>query len=455
MEYVSKIITLVADWLWGPPLLILLVGGGLFLTVKLGFFQFRYFPYAMQQTFGKIFAKSEGEGTVTPFQAACSALASSVGAANIVGVPTAIALGGPGAVFWMWLTAMIGMATKFSEIVLGMKYREKNAEGEYVGGPAYYLQKGIKGGLGKALAVTCSFFFMLEIVPSISVQTLSICDTAETVGIPKMVTAVIVLILVGLVVFGGIKRIGQVTEKLVPVMALVFVLCCVIILGVHVQEIPAAFVSIFKCAFSPQAAVGGFSGSVLSSTIRWGVARGAYSNEAGMGSAPYAHSAATTDHPVRQGLWGIFEVFVDTIVICTMTALVILTSGVWKELPSSKAAAMPATVFQSVFGVTLGGGALSFALLMFVLSTIIVIVFYCEKQAEVLFGLKFAKVMRIVCLAAILYGAVGEISGLYALLDFLLGFVVIANMIGVIMLSGEVKELMNEFFNDPKYYKKK
>lgn len=450
MESFMEIIGKVSNWIWGPPMLILLVGGGIILTFTLNFFQIKYLPYIMKQTFGKMFSKpAEGEGTITPFQAACSALASTVGAANIIGVPVAIAFGGPGAIFWMWIVAILGQATKFSEIILGIKYREKNEQGEYVGGPVYYLRKGLKSPF---LATMCSFCFMLEIIPSISTQSLSVCQTAQTIGMPKLVTAIIVTILVGLVVYGGIKRIGQVTEKLVPIMALIFIICSLIIIIFNIDKLPHAFSLIFKGAFNTQAAAGGFGGATIAQTLRWGTARGTYSNEAGMGSAPIAHSAAVTDHPVRQAFWGVFEILVDTIIICTLTALIVITTGIWQKVPSSEAASMPSMAFQHVFGNNVGGAIVSISLLLFVLSTIIVIVFYCEKQAEALFGLKFAKVIRFVCLLAIIYGAIGELKFLFSLLDILLALVVIPNMIGVIAMRKEVKELKEEFFSDPKYY---
>ncbi|MDU6878127.1 alanine/glycine:cation symporter family protein [Clostridium tepidum] len=450
MEYFMDFISKISNWIWGPPMLILLVGGGIILTFTLNFFQIRYFPYIIKETFGKMFSKpAEGEGTITPFQAACSALASTVGAANIIGVPVAIAFGGPGAVFWMWVVAILGQATKFSEIILGIKYREKNEEGNYVGGPVYYLKKGLKSPF---LATMCSFCFMIEIIPSISTQSLSVCQTAETIGLPKIVTAIIVTVLVGLVVYGGIKRIGQVTEKMVPIMALIFIICSIIILLFNITKLPNAFAMIFKGAFTSQAAVGGFGGATLAQALRWGTARGTYSNEAGMGSAPIAHSAAVTDHPVRQAFWGIFEIMVDTIMICTLTALVVITTGIWNTVPSSEAASMPSMAFQNVFGKAFGGTIVSISLLLFVLSTIIVIVYYCEKQAEALFGLAFSKVIRVVCLAAIIYGAIGKLEFLFALLDILLALVVIPNMIGVIAMRNEIKELKEEFFSNPKYY---
>lgn len=429
-------------------MLIILGGGGVFLTIYLGFFQIKYLPFILKETFGKIFHKGEGEGSVSPFQAATAALASSIGAANIVGVPVAIALGGPGAVFWMWMTAIVGCATKFSEIVLGIRYRVKNEEGIYIGGPMYYLSKSKLPILGSIFA----FFLMLEIAPSIATQSVSVVQSAGTIGIPSLVSGVVLVIVVGLVVVGGIKRIASFTEKIVPLMAGVYVIGSLIILLVNAGKIPNAFGMIFKDAFTGSAAVGGFVGAGLSATIRNGIARGAYSNEAGMGTAPVAHTTAITDHPARQGMWGVFEIIMDTIVVCTATALVVLVSGQWTATGSSMAGQMPAKAFQSVFGTALGGGIVTFCITMFVLSTIIVIIFYGEAQAEYLFGRKFAKVMRYVYLGFIVLGVVVEMETLYKLIDIMLASIIIPNMIGLIMFRKEIKEIKNDFFLNPKYY---
>ncbi len=454
MQGLVDMIISFSNWLWGTPMLLILAGGSLFLTIKLGFFQFKYFPFAMKETFGKIFKKAEGEGTVSPFQAATAALASTIGASNIVGVPVAIAFGGPGAIFWMWVIALLATAAKFSEIVLGMKYREKNIEGDYVGGPMYFLSKGIKGPLGKALGSIFAFFLMIELIPSIATQAVSAVQTASTINIPNIVTGAFLVILVGLVVFGGIKRITNVTEKLVPIMALLYIGAGLAIIFVNITELPAAFGLIFKYAFTPMAATGGIAGSTLALALRWGTARGVYSNEAGMGTAPIAHAAAVTDHPARQALWGIFEIVVDTLIVCTITALVILVSGVWEIVPSDQAATMPAVAFQQLFGETLGGGIVTISILLFVLSTIIVITYYGKTQAEFLFGTKFSNVMVGVYLLSIILGVYGGIEFLYNFLDILLATIIIPNMIGLIVLSGEVKDLKDEFFGNPKYYPK-
>lgn len=437
----------ITDWLWLYPILIILVGGGIIMSVTLRFFQITKFPFIISETFGKIFKKGSGSGTITPFQAATSALASTIGAANIVGVPLAIATGGPGAIFWMWLIAIFGCALKYSEIILGIKYRVKNEEGEYVGGPMYYLKNGAKMPL---LGTLFAFFLMMEIAPSIATQSASIVQTAATININPIVTGIVVIAIVGLVVYGGIKRISKVTEKLVPIMAIAYFLIAVIAILANYKNIPVAFELIFKGAFTPTAAVGGFAGSVIAATIKAGAARGAYSNEAGMGTSTIAHSAAVTDFPARQGLWGIFEIIVDTLGICTITAFLVLTTGIWSTVGSDKAAAMPSMAIQSVLGAKFGGGFLTICMLMFVLSTLIIVIFYGEKQAEYLFGLKASKVARVIYLAFIMVGALCKLDNIVVLLDFTLAGVIGTNMIGVIKLRKEVREESDAFFESQK-----
>lgn len=431
------------DWLWLYPILIILVGGGIIMSINLNFFQIRKFPFIISETFGKIFKKAEGNGTITPFQAATSALASTIGAANIVGVPIAIATGGPGSIFWMWVIAILGCALKYSEIILGIRYRTKNEDGEYVGGPMYYLRNGAKMPI---LGTLFAFFLMVEIAPSIATQSASIVQTAETINIPPIVSAIAVVFIVGLVVYGGIKRISKVTEKLVPFMAIAYFFVALIIVLVNFKNIPYTFGLIFKGAFTPTSAIGGFAGSVISATIRAGAARGAYSNEAGMGTSTIAHSAAVTDYPSRQALWGVFEIIVDTLCICTITALLVLSTGVWSSVSADKAAAMPSMAIQTLLGVKLGGGFLTICMLMFVLSTLIVIIFYGEKQAEYLFGLKISKIVRLIYLGFIILGALCKLDNIVVLLDSALACVIATNMIGVIKLRKEVKEEHEKFF---------
>lgn len=448
LEFIGKL----SGWLWGPPLLILLFVGGVFLTVRLGFFQFKYAGYIFKQTFGRIFEKSQGDGTVTPFQALTAAIACTVGAGNIVGVPVAIMFGGPGAVFWMWVVALIGMSLKYSEVVLAIKYREKNEEGEFVGGPMYYMTKGM--GV-KFFGIIFAVGLMFEVLCSTMVQANSLAASVKTVfNINPIITGIITLIIVGAVVLGGIKRIGSFTEKFVPFMAFLYVGAALVIVAINYQQIPNIFSMIFGYAFKPMAAVGGFSGAAISATIRWGFARGLYSNEAGLGTAPIAHATAVTDHPVRQGLWGIAEMFVDTIVICTATALAVLSSGVWKAQDAmDNAAGLTTEAFSVSFG-RLGGGIVTISLLMFVISTVIVLIYYGEKQAEFLFGLKFSKIVKVIYVLSIPFGALGGAKFLWQFLDISLAIILIPNMITLLFLNKEIVNLTKEFFTSEEYYLK-
>ena len=288
-EFIT-LVTNVSDWLWGVPIISLLVLSGIFLTIKLGFFQFRYPIYIFKQTFGSIFKKPKGEGDISPRQALTSALSSTVGAANIIGVPAAIMFGGPGAIFWMWVIAIIGMAIKFSESVLAVHYREKNDAGEFVGGPVYYISKGLRW---RWLATWFAFALMIELIPSIMVQGNAVSSAVrETFNGNTLITGIVVAILVGIIVFGGLKRIAKVTEIVVPGMALVYVGAGLVIVLMNFSEIPNVLSLIFSYAFEPMAAFGGFAGAAVAETIRWGFARGLYSNEAGLGPAPSAHAAS-------------------------------------------------------------------------------------------------------------------------------------------------------------------
>ncbi|PPA68861.1 alanine/glycine:cation symporter family protein [Jeotgalibacillus proteolyticus] len=441
-----------SERLWGYPLIGILLFSGIFMTVKLGFIQFRYPIYIFKQTFGSVFKKPKGEGTVTPFQALTSALSSTVGAANIVGVPAAIMFGGPGAVFWMWVIALIGMALKFSESALAVHYREKNEQGEFVGGPMYYMTKGL--GM-KWLGIWFSFALMLELIPSIMVQGNSIATTVEeSFNIPALWTGITVAVLIGIVVFGGIKRIGQVTQVVVPFMALIYVGGALVILFMNLNMLPEFFSLIFSNAFSPAPVIGGFAGAAIVDVIRWGFARGLYSNEAGLGTAPMAHAAATTDHPVRQAFWAIGGIVVDTMIICTATAFVVLSSGVWtNENAYENTNGLTTIAFASYFG-NVGSILVTVSLIFFVISTILVVIFYGAKQAEFLFGLKASYAIQVVYLVAIVFGAVGAAEVLWGFLDIMLATILIPNLIAILLLRNKVKELTTEFFTSEKYYLK-
>lgn len=470
MESIMKIMVAFAGWFWGPPILILIGGGGIWCTLQLKALQLTRFPYVCSQTFGKMFSKpkTDDPNAVSPFSAAVAALASSIGASNIIGVPVAIAYGGPGAVFWMWILAILGCATKFVEIVLGVHYRETNEKGEHSGGPFYYCAKGLGelglGGIGKFFGYWFAFLLMIEIAPSISTQGASIVQNVVTL-LPQsiqenpaqlqnfkigIIAALVIVVL--LVVVGGFKRIASVTDKLVPLMAGIYIVAALGIIALNIANIPVVLGNIFAGAFTGHAATGAFAGTTVKLALRWGAARGVYSNEAGMGTAPIAHSTATVDHPVRQGLWAIFEVVVDTLIVCTVTALTVLVSGAWTAVEPANAGGMPSMAFRAVYG-SAGDALVTICVILFVLSTIIVITFYGEKQAEFLFGTKFAKYWKFVYIVAIVGGLYPDLGTLFDITDVFLALIIIPNMIAVIALAPKVRELAKEYFNTPgKYY---
>jgi len=400
--------------------------------------------YIMKNTLFKMFTKEKkGEGEITAFQAVATALAATVGTGNIAGVATAIALGGPGAVFWMWVSAIFGMTTKFGEVVLSINYREKTPDGRFVGGPMYYIENGLKM---KWLAyVFAAFGALAAFGIGNMVQSNSVAASLEvSFGVNKLVTGIVLAILSAIVIIGGIKRIAQVTERLVPFMAAFYILGALYIIITNISHIGEAFALIFGSAFTGTAAVGGFAGSTLKVAMTRGIARGVFSNEAGLGSAPIAHAAATTDHPVRQGLWGVFEVFVDTIVICSLTALSIIMSGVW----SSGATGSELTTMAFNKGLPGPGGYIvSIGILLFAFSTILGWAYYGERCAEYLFGPKVNMAYRIIWIPFIVIGAIGGLNALWDLADTLNGLMAIPNLIGVLGLSGVIIKLTKEFFS--------
>lgn len=455
MQQLLNAISSFSGWLWGIPLLTLLAGGGVILTVRLGFMQFRYFPYIMGQTLGSIFKKQDGEGTVSPFQAATTALACTVGASNIVGVPVAIAFGGPGAVFWMWMVSLVGMATKFSEIVLGIKYRHINEDGEYVGGSMYYIAEGLPNKkVGRFLAKLRAIASMCFMPFTIAAQSVSATQAVEPMGVSSIVTGLVLMSVIGIVVYGGVTRIANVTDKLVPAMVLIYLTGALIVIGINLSAIPSVFGLIFGSAFSPAAAMGGFAGAGVAAAIRMGMARGTYSTEAGMGSAATGHAPATTDHPCRQGFWGVFEVMVSGLIICSMSAIIVLCTGVWTEVPAGMAGTMPSLAFQSVFGSMTGGTMVAVCMLCFVVSTMIVQVYYGEKNVEFLFGTRIGKIAKFVFVCSIFMGAMLQLETIYIFLDFIMGLLLIPHLVALVWMSGQVAELKHEFFSDPRYYLK-
>jgi len=434
---------------WGPYMLVLLVGTGIFFSIRTKFLQVGKFGYAMRETLFKLFKKSDAkvEGDISPFQALSTALAATIGTGNIAGVATAIALGGPGAIFWMWVSAFFGMLTKYAEVVLAIRYREKNAEGNWVGGPMYYISKGLGNKAGKVLAILFSAFGALAAFGiGNMVQSNSVAAALQaSFSIPTWVTGLVLAIGAGLVIIGGIKRIAQVTEKIVPFMAVFYIIGALIVIITNIGGLPGAFALIFKHAFTPSAAVGGFAGAAVMVAMRRGVARGVFSNEAGLGSAPIAHAAARTDHPVRQGMWGIFEVFVDTIVICSLTALAILSSGVWTS--GASGAALTTAAFNAGLP-GIGGYIVSIGILFFAFSTILGWAYYGEKCAEHILGPKVKWFYRGLWIPMVLIGSMMSLTLIWDIADTLNGLMAIPNLIGLLALSGVVIQLTKEFFAD-------
>ncbi len=439
---------------WGPPMLILIVGTGVFLTVRTNFLQVGKFGYAMKETLFKLFSKDEisTEGDITPFQALSTALAATIGTGNIAGVATAIAIGGPGAVFWMWISAFFGMATKFAEVVLAIRYREKNETGNWVGGPMYYITNGL-GKNWKWLAIVFSAFGALAAFGiGNMVQANSVAAALEaTFNVPPLASGIVLAVAAGAVILGGLQRIAKVTEKIVPFMAVFYMIGAIIILVIHLPQIPGALGLIFQHAFTPKAGVGGFAGATVMMAMRFGVARGVFSNEAGLGSAPIAHAAARTDHPVRQGLWGVFEVFADTIVICSMTALVIIATGVWDS--GITGAALTTAAFND--GLPGPGGIIvAVGILFFAFSTLLSWAYYGEKCAEFILGSGFNKIYRIIWLPLIVLGAIGSLTLIWDIADTLNGLMAIPNLVALLGLSGVIVKLTKEFFEKEKTLRK-
>ena len=470
----SDIVGKVNDFAWGPIMLILLVGTGVYLSVRVGFIQFGKFGYAMKNTLGKIFQKNEaGKGEVTPLQAVTTALAGTVGTGNIAGVTGAIIAGGPGAVFWMWVSALFGMVTKYAEVLLAVKYRERNVEGDWVGGPMYYIKNGMGKSwrwLGILFCIFGALAGMLGIGNMTQVNSITSAingaiasfggdPTANTVAlfgqavpVSNIVIGVIVAIITALVILGGIKRIGKATEGIVPVMAIVYIIAALVVIICNVKYLGTAFAWIFKGAFSVRAALGGAFGITIMKTMQKGVARGVFSNEAGLGSAPIAHAASSETNPVKQGLYGIFEVFMDTIVICSLTSLVLLTSvaasKVTVEWGGSGGAEFISAAFSAVIGGRFGSLILAIALSMVALSTILSWSIYGSRCCEYIFGTKSLVVYKVLFCIAIVVGATLNLQIVWDIADTLNGLMAIPNLVALLVLSPVIIKTTKEYFSN-------
>jgi alanine or glycine:cation symporter, AGCS family len=429
-------------YVWGGPMIVLLMGTGILLTILTGFIQFTRLGTSLREVLGKVFTRAHGEGSVTPFQAVATALASTVGVGNIAGVATAIFLGGPGALFWVWVSGVLGMCTKYAEIVVALHYRERDGAGVMRGGAMYTLKKlGLPwlGGIFALLTATAAFGI------GNMVQANSVAESVSaSFDIPHLTTAIVLIVLTAVVILGGIKRIGEFTSVLVPFMAIVYLGGGFVILVTHAEKLPGVIALVLDSAFTGSAAAGGFAGSTMMLALRYGIARGLFSNEAGLGSAPMVHAAAQTDHPVRQGLYGIFEVFVDTVLICTMTGLVILVTDTWTS--GLTGAALSAKAFEIGLPGAWGHVIVTVGIVLFAYSTLIGWSYYGETGAVYLLGTRAVLPYRLLWLVFIYYGATGSLHVVWDVADTLNGLMALPNLAGLLLSIPLLLRLQREFF---------
>lgn len=444
MEAITHFVNQLNALVWGPPMLVLILGTGFFLMLRLKFMPLlKIGPGFKLMWQGR--RKEEGaSGEISPFQALMTSLAATVGTGNIAGVATAIFLGGPGALFWMWCTALVGMATKYCEVVLAVHYREKDSRGEHVGGPMFAIKNGLGtkwAWLGAAFAI---FGGLAGFGIGNMVQVNSMAHALETTfSVPLWVTGVATMVVVGLVILGGIKRIGKVAAALVPGMCVIYIIAAMVVLAVNVEQIPAAFGMIFTYAFTPVAATGGFAGAAVMAAIRFGVARGIFSNEAGLGTAGIAQAAGASNSPVRSGLIGMLGTFIDTIIVCSMTGLAIICSGVWSS--GASGAALSAAAFESAMP-GFGGAILAMALVIFAFTTILGWSYFGEKCWEYIVGTRAVLPFRVVWVLAVPFGAIAQLDFAWLLADTLNGLMAIPNLISLLLLSPVVIALTREYF---------
>jgi AGCS family alanine or glycine:cation symporter len=441
MEQAVTILKQISGFLWGWPALILIAGTGIYLTLILRFLPLRQLGFGFKQMFGP----QVGVGTIGAGAALATSLSATIGTGNIVGVATAIHSGGPGALVWMWLIALVGMATKYAEAVLAVQYREKDAAGQYVGGPMYYIQNGL-GRNWRWLAIAFAIFGMLAgFGIGNSVQANSVAHgLQDSFGFPAWITGVTLAVLVGLVVLGGMKRIATVATYIVPFMALAYLLAGLVVLVDHADALPAALALCFESAFTGTAAAGGFAGALVKEAIRFGIARGIFSNEAGLGSAPIAHASANTDHPARQGSIAMLGTFIDTIIVCSITGLAIVSSGAWTS--GAEGAPLSALAFSSTFG-DFGNVIVAGGLAIFAFTTLLGWSLYSERCTQFLFGDRAVLPFRVIWVLAVPFGAVVSLNLVWALADIMNILMAIPNLIALLLLSPVVVRLSREFFD--------
>lgn len=457
LSTIEAVNSVVNNFIWGVPAMICIIGVGLYLSIRTRFLQIRKFPYAMKVTLGRMMKKKEAsDGALTPFQAVCTALAATVGTGNVAGVAGAIAIGGPGAVFWMWVSALLGMCTKFAEVTLAVHFRETNAQGDLVGGPMYY----IKNGLDKKwhfLAYLFAAFGVLAVFGTGNATQVNTITTAidsalssfnilpaDAVKLVNLIIGVALAIIIALILIGGIKRIGNVTSKLVPFMAIMYIVLALGVIFFHIKAVPAVFASIIEGAFHPASVTGGVVGSFFMS-MKKGVSRGIFSNEAGLGTGSIAHACADTKKPVKQGFFGIFEVFVDTIIICTMTALVILCSGAPVNYGEAAGAELTISGFTAVYGSWVSIFT-AVAMCCFAFSTIIGWGLYGTRCIEFLLGSRSNMPFMVLYSLTAIVGATMNLGLMWSIAETFNGLMVIPNLIAVFLLSGVIVKLTKEYF---------
>ncbi len=457
LSTIEAVNNVVNNFIWGVPAMICIIGVGLYLSIRTNFLQIRKFPYAMKMTLGRMMKKKEAsDGALTPFQAVCTALAATVGTGNVAGVAGAIAIGGPGAVFWMWISAILGMCTKFAEVTLAVHFRETNSKGDLVGGPMYY----IKNGLDKKWHFLAYFFAAFGVLAVFGTGNATQVNTittaidsalsnfnvlpADAVNLVNLIIGIALAIIIALILIGGIKRIGNVTSKLVPFMAIMYIVLALGVIIFHIKSVPAVFASIIEGAFNPASVTGGVVGSFFMS-MKKGVSRGIFSNEAGLGTGSIAHACADTKKPVKQGFFGIFEVFVDTIIICTMTALVILCSGVPVNYGEAAGAELTISGFTAVYGNWVSIFT-AVAMCCFAFSTIIGWGLYGTRCIEFLFGSRSNKPFMVLYSLTAIVGATMNLGLMWSIAETFNGLMVIPNLIAVFLLSDVVVKLTKEYF---------
>lgn len=465
IDWISSVNGAINSFVWGLPMLVLLVGTGILMTMLTKVFQITHIGYWMKHTLGSIFTdrhitKHTGvdDQSISQFQSLCTALAATIGTGNIVGVATALISGGPGAIFWMWIVAFFGMMTNYSENVLGIYYRRKNDKGEWSGGAMYYLRDGLgsKTGMKQIGAILAVLFSVFCLFASFGIGNMSQINSIAgnmkaAFDVPHFVTGMVLMVLAALVILGGIKRIASVTEKLVPFMAILYIVGALTICIVNIDQFGAVFGAIFKGAFAMKAVGGGIVGSGVKLAVTWGMKRGVFSNEAGLGSSVMVHSSSNVKEPVRQGMWGIFEVFADTIVVCTLTAFSVLSSGLvdletGAVLSGSPDSALVGEAFSTVFGKA-GPAFIAIAILLFAFSTVLGWSHYGSKAFEYLFGAKATTVYRVIFIVFILGGATMSLDLAWDLSDTFNGLMAIPNLIGVLALSPIVAKITKNYIN--------